>query len=64
MREIDYDKIQDTLEYIKSVCETAKENGGCVQCPLGNRTGTCQLEVKPVEWQPRHPQTDTFRVLA
>lgn len=59
---VDYDKLQDTLEHIKSVCEDHMDEG-CCNCPLGNKDGICQLSICPANWQPRHPETDVFRVL-
>lgn len=59
---IDYDKLQDSLEYIKAVCE-AQEGTGCVGCPLGDKYGTCRLAIHPCTWKPRHPDADPFRVL-
>lgn len=59
---IDYRKLQDSLEEIKKVCEQHEEVG-CVGCPLGSKYGTCQLAICPTTWQTRHPETDAFRVL-
>lgn len=56
----DYDKLQDTLEYIKGICEDAL---ACSECPLGSKIGFCKLSICPKEWNPRHPETDVFRVL-
>lgn len=64
MEKINYDKLQDGLEYIRKVCEDAQEEGGCEVCPLGNNKGECQLVVCPMQWQTRNPETDVFRVLA
>lgn len=58
---INYDKLQDSLEYIKTICENQKN--GCVGCPLGDKYGLCRLAISPQEWEPRNPQTDAFRVL-
>ena len=64
MQKIDYDKIQDSLEYIKSICEYAQEDGGCANCHLGSRYGSCLIATSmPKSWTPRHPETDVFRVL-
>jgi hypothetical protein len=60
-KNIDYDKLQDSLEYIKIVCENQKN--GCEGCPLGDKYGICRLAISPKEWIPRHPDTDAFRVL-
>ena len=60
-KEINYDKLQDSLEYIKFVCENQKN--GCVGCPLGDKYGICRLAISPAHWIPRHPDTDAFRVL-
>ena len=56
----DYDKLQDTLEYIKGVCETAQR---CAECPLGGRNGICKLGLCPQAWTLRHPDTDVFRII-
>ena len=56
----DYDKLQDTLEYIKGVCETAQR---CVECPIGGKHGICQLGTCPKSWTLRHPETDVFRII-
>lgn len=56
----DYDKLQDSLEYIKEVCETAKR---CSECPLGSKNGICKLGICPREWTLRHPETDVFRII-
>lgn len=64
MEKINYDKLQDGLEYIRSVCEYAQNEGGCKFCPLGNREGECLLKSYPLKWETRHPETDVFRVLA
>ena len=56
----DYDKLQDTLEYIKEVCETAQR---CAECPLGGRKGICRLGICPKYWTLRHPDTDVFRII-
>lgn len=63
MPKIDYDKLQDALEQIKTVCEDHTEEG-CAMCPLGGSDGICRLGVCPKQWRPRHPETDVFRVLA
>ena len=63
MDNINYDKLQDGLEYIRKICENAQENGGCKACPLGNNNDECQLARFPMKWQTRHPETDVFRVL-
>lgn len=63
-REINYDKLQDSLEYIRKICEEAQEEGGCAFCPLGNNNGGCQLTICPMAWKTRNPETDVFRVLA
>ena len=61
MQKIDYDKLYDALELLKSLCED-REN--CSQCPLGNSDGTCELSAKsPKYFTTRHPETDVFRVL-
>lgn len=62
MPNVDYDKLQDALELIKTVCENFLEEG-CSSCPLGDKTGICKLGICPKEWSPRHPLTDAFRVL-
>lgn len=59
---IDYNKLQDALEVIKTVCENHTK-AGCARCPLGDKYGQCQLAICPTEWKPRHPETDVFRVL-
>ena len=61
---INYDKLQDGLEYIRKICEEAREAGGCVFCPLGDKHGNCQLKEHPLNWKTRNPETDVFRVLA
>lgn len=63
MIKVDYDKLQDALETIKGVCEAHTEEEGCSNCPLGDKYGTCRLSICPAKWQPRHPETDAFRVL-
>lgn len=63
MLNIDYNKLQDALEEIKSVCELAQENDGCCGCPLGNKYGTCQIGTIPQNWCPRNPETHAFRCL-
>lgn len=61
MKKIDYDKLYDALELIKSICEDQRT---CSQCPLGNRDGGCELASKaPKYYGTRHPETDVFRVL-
>ena len=60
---IDYDRLQDALEYIKTICEDAQEEGGCSECPLGTASGCCKLMNCPWRWKPRHPESDVFRVL-
>lgn len=63
MQKPNYDKLQDSLEYIKMVCEEY-EYEGCAQCPLGSRSGVCVLMLTiPQKWRIRHPETDVFRVL-
>lgn len=64
MDKINYDKLQDGLEYIRKVCEEAQNEGGCETCPLGNNDGDCLLRRCPMRWQTRHPKADVFRVLA
>jgi len=63
MKKIDYDKLQDSLEHIKTLCEDAQEGGGCVACPLGTSDAGCMLRKCPNRWTVRHPETDAFRVL-
>ena len=63
MPKVDYDKLQDALEAIKTVCEDHIGEEGCSGCPLGNKNGICKLGICPKEWQPRNPVTDAFRVL-
>lgn len=59
--DINYNKLQDALEYIKSVCEHAES---CKECPLGCAEDVCQLRcTSPIDWEPRHPKTHPFRVL-
>lgn len=59
---VDYDKLQDALEYIKSVCEDSGNN--CRECPLGCGDGFCRVTaVNPDEWNIRHPETDVFRAI-
>lgn len=62
MGNIDYGKLQDSLETIKTICEDHIKDG-CNECPLGDRHGTCKLSICPCEWMVRHPETDAFRVL-
>ena len=65
MPTIDYDKLQDSLERIKMVCEDCQESTGCEGCPLGDRLGDCMVkQMYPKDWRVRHPKTDAFRVLA
>lgn len=59
---IDYSRLQDALETIKTVCES-KIKEGCATCPLGDKNNMCKLGICPAEWKPRHPDTDAFRVL-
>ena len=63
-KEINYGKLQDSLEYIRKICEEAQERGGCQFCPLGNKGGGCELKTFPMTWQTRNPENDVFRVLA
>ena len=63
-KNINYDKLQDGLEYIRKICEEAQEAGGCEFCPLGSNGGECQLARCPMQWKTRNPETDVFRVLA
>ena len=61
---VNYDQLQDSLECIKSVCESAQECGGCCCCPLGDGDGGCKLMSKrPCKLHPKHPETDVFRAL-
>lgn len=62
MEKVDYDKLQDSLEFIKITCENHIKDG-CAFCPLGDKNGICRLSICPAEWRPRHPATDVFRVL-
>ena len=59
---IDYDKLQDSLETIKKVCED-HSSAGCFNCPLGDKDGFCKLGICPLKWRPRHPEADVFRCL-
>ena len=63
VQKIDYDILQDSLEYIKIICENAQEDEGCAGCPLGTISGECKLKTCPLHWMPKHPDTDVFRVL-
>lgn len=61
---INFDKLQDALEYIKIICEEQQEKRGCAGCPLGSEDGICRLGNCPLTWKPRHPEVDgTDRVL-
>ena len=63
MPKFDYDKLQDSLEHIKAVCEEQQEGSGCEGCPLADRFGNCGVMGLPKNWRIRHPETDVFRVL-
>lgn len=62
LKDTDYGKLYDALERIKITCENHIEDG-CVQCPLGNKYGTCCLEICPRQWRTRHPDSDVFRMI-
>ena len=64
MEKINYHELQDALEYIKKICESAQEEQGCAGCPLGNNDGECLLRRMPKNWRTRHPEMDVFRMLA
>lgn len=59
---INYNDLQDALEYIKSTCENCTDDG-CAHCPLGTAAGFCMLAKRPKSWRVRNPETDVFRVL-
>lgn len=59
---INYNDLQDALEYIKSICENCADDG-CAHCPLGTAAGFCLLAKRPKSWTVRNPETDVFRVL-
>lgn len=64
MPKIDYDKLQDSLEHIKAICEDHQESTGCEGCPLaGYRTDCMVKSAIPANWRIRHPETDVFRVI-
>lgn len=64
MPNVDYDKLQDALEEVKKVCEDHIGEEGCDNCPLGGKDGECLLQcLRPVEWAPRNPRINAFRVL-
>lgn len=64
MPKIDYDKLQDSLECVKAICEDYQETTGCEGCPLADRHAQCVvMSAVPANWRIRHPETSVFRVL-